>query len=230
MILRWLIAVAAVLVSRALAIGWWASQDGSGPAPFEQAAALPDVPAASSTEAASGRGQPIGDRTPAPDFQLQLLNGGTLRTSDLAGKRTVLNFWASWCASCRAEAPLLARVSAGSREQGIQFVGIAIQDTEQEARAFLAEFGITYPNGIDHTGRIATGYRVAQIPTLVLLDPQLRIARRWAGQFTEQQLLVRPRAAQIAATAGGWRRAIGSPSRGRKGSMQPRRFSHRQHG
>jgi len=66
---------------------------------------------------------------------------------------TVVNIWASWCVPCRSEAPLFvaAHERFGDR---IDFVGIAIQDTDKDARAFLAEFGITYENLADPEGAV----------------------------------------------------------------------------
>lgn len=127
-------------------------------------------------------------RPPAPDFTLPLFDGGTLQLADLRGQVVVLNFWASWCPPCRAEAPTFARVSQAFQERGVVFVGVNVQDTEPDARAFLAEFGIRYPNGPDTTTQIATDYGVAGIPTTLFLDAQGRIARRWLGALDERQL------------------------------------------
>lgn len=125
----------------------------------------------------------------APDFTLALFDGGAFRLADQRGRAVVLNVWASWCVPCRAEAPTFAKVSAAYRDRGVVFVGVNVQDTDADARRFLEEFGISYPNGPDRAFEIATDYGVAGIPTTVFVDAGGRIARRWAGELSEARLL-----------------------------------------
>ena len=86
---------------------------------------------------------------PAPDFQLTLFDGSQVRLSDFRDRVVFLNFWASWCPPCRAEAPLLEAAWRHYRDRGVVFLGVNIQDREASAREFLEEFGITFPNGRD---------------------------------------------------------------------------------
>ena len=67
------------------------------------------------------------------------------------------------------------------KDQDVVFVGIAIQDTEEDARAFLREFGITYPNGRDPAGKIAIDYGVWGIPETFIVDGQGRITYKHVG-------------------------------------------------
>lgn len=123
----------------------------------------------------------IGKR--APDFTLTLFDGRSLRLEELRGKVVFLNFWASWCPPCRAEARTLETAWQKYRGQDVVFVGIAIQDTEEGARAFLREFGVTYPNGRDPTGEIAIDYGVWGIPETFIVDGQGRIAYKHVGRI-----------------------------------------------
>jgi cytochrome c biogenesis protein CcmG/thiol:disulfide interchange protein DsbE len=118
---------------------------------------------------------------PAPAFTLTLFDGEVLRIEDLRGKVVFLNFWASWCPPCRAEARTLEAASRKYREQGVVFVGVNIQDTEESARAFLEEFGITYPNGIDRGARIAIEYGVWGLPETFFIDRGGRITYKHVG-------------------------------------------------
>lgn len=118
---------------------------------------------------------------PAPVFTLALFDGRTLRLEDLRGQVVFLNFWASWCPPCRAEAPALEMTWQRVKDQGVMFLGISTQDEEDRARGFLDEFGITYPNGRDPGGRIAIDYGVWGLPETFFIGPDGRITYKHVG-------------------------------------------------
>lgn len=123
---------------------------------------------------------------PAPDFELARFDGGTLRLSDLRGRPVVLNFWASWCQPCRDEAPLL-EATARARPD-VVFIGINIQDKRPDAEAYLAQFGISYPNVLDASGAVSIDYGVSGIPETFFIDRTGRIAKKWIGPLNQSQL------------------------------------------
>lgn len=125
---------------------------------------------------------------PAPDFTLNTFDGQTLRLSDLRGKAVVVNFWASWCIPCRAEAPVLEGLWREYRERGVVFVGVAYLDTDTEARKFIAEFGLTYPNGPDIGTRIATAYRLKGVPETFFVDAAGLLRGVYIGPVPEAEL------------------------------------------
>jgi cytochrome c biogenesis protein CcmG/thiol:disulfide interchange protein DsbE len=133
---------------------------------------------------------------PAPQFTLPLYGGGTLdsdqpRVFDLSeyrGRPVVINFWASWCAPCRDEAPILEKLWKQYRDDGVLFVGVNMQDAETDSRAYLEEFGITYPNGLDEGGRITVDYGVIGIPVTFFINKDGIVERRWVGAVREAQL------------------------------------------
>lgn len=104
------------------------------------------------------------DSGPAPDFSLSTFEGETIRLSDLRGQVVVINFWASWCPPCRDEAPYLQAMWQKYGDQGVVFIGVDYVDTEPEALAYIAEFGITYPNGPDIGTQISQAYRIQGVP------------------------------------------------------------------
>lgn len=118
---------------------------------------------------------------PAPSFTLTLFDGSVLRLDDLRGKVVFLNFWASWCPPCRAEARALEAAWRQSRDRGVVFVGVNIQDKEESARAFLEEFEITYPNGFDRGSRIAIEYGVWGLPETFFIDRDGRVTYKHVG-------------------------------------------------
>ena len=83
--------------------------------------------------------------------------------------------------SVPTEAKTLEAAWKKYKEKGVIFLGIDIQDTEEEARAFIQEFGITYMNGRDHTGKIAIDYGVWGIPETLFIDRQGRITYKHVG-------------------------------------------------
>ncbi len=125
----------------------------------------------------------------APDFTAPSLAGGEIRLSDFRRQPVVLNFWASWCGPCRVEARGLERVWQAYRDRGVMFLGVNIQDGELGAQAYLAEFGVTYPNVRDATEHIPRAYSVNGIPTTFFIDREGRIAGRWLGPLSEQRLV-----------------------------------------
>jgi cytochrome c biogenesis protein CcmG/thiol:disulfide interchange protein DsbE len=108
---------------------------------------------------------------PATPFSVELFNGGKLRLEDLRGKAIFLNFWASWCPPCRAEARDLEAAWQKLKDKNVIFLGVALQDTEQASLEFLKEFEVTYPNGKDVWG----------IPESFFIDPQGRITYKHVG-------------------------------------------------
>jgi cytochrome c biogenesis protein CcmG/thiol:disulfide interchange protein DsbE len=117
----------------------------------------------------------------APSFTLKLFDGKVISLEDLRGKVVFLNFWASWCVPCRAEAKTLESAWKKYKDRRVVFLGVNIQDNEKDARSFIQEFGITYMNGIDDTGRIAVDYGVWGIPETFFIDGQGRITYKHVG-------------------------------------------------
>jgi thiol-disulfide isomerase/thioredoxin len=89
---------------------------------------------------------PITKSGPAPDFTLQSLDGNSLRLSDLRGKAVLLNFWATWCSPCKIEMPWFIELQKQYGAQGLQIVGVAMDDSSKEDIAkFAKDMGVNYP-------------------------------------------------------------------------------------
>lgn len=126
---------------------------------------------------------------PAPEFILPLFDESELEFSQSFGKPTVINFWASWCPPCREESPLLERTWQAFKDSDVQFIGVDIQDSEGDARAYISEFGITFPNGLDADGRITIDYGVIGLPVTFFVSSDGIVQRRWVGAIRESQLV-----------------------------------------
>ena len=134
-----------------------------------------------------------GDRPPAPDLSGTTLDGERLDVADYRGKVVVLNFWASWCPPCRAEAPNLIEVAEQTEADGVQFIGVNVKNAKDEALAFERKQGVPYPSLHDQPGVLLTRFRklVPQVPpTTLLLDREGRIAGRFIGGVTTRELLI----------------------------------------
>ncbi|MBI4277586.1 MAG: TlpA family protein disulfide reductase [Armatimonadetes bacterium] len=119
---------------------------------------------------------------PAPVFTLPLFTGSTLDTRTLRGKVLVVNFWASWCyPACYEEAPRLQRVWERFRDLGVVVIGVNIQDQERPAREFIRQFGQTFPNGMDRTGRISIDFGVYGVPETFIVSQDGRIVAKYVG-------------------------------------------------
>jgi len=121
---------------------------------------------------------------PAPDFELLSFSGERYQLSDLRGKVVVINFWASWCESCKPEAKDLEDAYQFYLSRGdVIFLGVDYVDTEPEALAYLKEFGITYPNGPDLKTSISQAYRIRGVPETFVIDKNGTIAHLQIGPF-----------------------------------------------
>jgi thiol-disulfide isomerase/thioredoxin len=152
----------------------------------------PDSPQLQAIDVGSDGLLPVAQRPPAPELRGQTLDGASLDLADLRGKVVVLNFWASWCPPCRAEAGNLAAVAQQTEADGVAFVGVNVKDDANAARAFERKQAVPYPSLHDQPGVLLTRFRavIPQVPpTTLLVDRQGRIAGRFVGGVTETELL-----------------------------------------
>jgi thiol-disulfide isomerase/thioredoxin len=131
------------------------------------------------------------DRKGPPQAGGTTLDDEKVALADFKGKVTVVNFWASWCAPCRGEAPSLEQVRNETKGKDVRFLGVAFKDGKENARAFERKFKVSYPSLFDSGGQITLAFREVPpnaIPTTLVLDRQGRVAARIIGATTYSKL------------------------------------------
>jgi cytochrome c biogenesis protein CcmG/thiol:disulfide interchange protein DsbE len=123
---------------------------------------------------------------PAAVFTLATFDGAAVDLAQLRGRVVVVNFWASWCQpACYDEAPVLERNWRLYRERGVTVVGVDIQDTAEAGLKFVQDFGLSFPNGRDVTGKVAIDYGVYGVPETFFIDRQGRIRAKHVGALSD---------------------------------------------
>ncbi len=121
-------------------------------------------------------------------FTTVSFDGETIDTESMRGEVVVINFWASWCGPCKVEARALEAIYKKYKDEGVNFVGIAIDDTLEGARGFIERYKITYPNAFDTDNRLAAQYEIFAVPTTYVLDREGWNTFTHRGAITKRQL------------------------------------------
>jgi peroxiredoxin len=179
------------LILLAVVVGACAApQDRSGQA-------APAAPAATATSAAAAPKSPANPlppgmlaaerRRPAPPLRVTAFDGRGVDLERSRGRPVVVSFFESWCPICEVEQPDLSRVAAGYAGQ-VDFVGVSYHDTVAAGRAYQRQFDVPYPLANDASGRTWAAWRVPYQPVTVVVDQQGRVARRFDGEVTPEEL------------------------------------------
>ena len=124
-----------------------------------------------------------------PSFDLMTFEGERFDLEVMSGRVVVVNFWASWCPPCRAEAPVLARVASEMDSEGVLFLGVLHRDRVELGRQFAEQYGLTFPNVVDD-GSLASVLGVRAIPTTFVVDASGEVVARHFGPIREGRLRV----------------------------------------
>ncbi|MGC4851941.1 TlpA family protein disulfide reductase [Micromonospora sp. DT4] len=128
-------------------------------------------------------------RSAPPKLAGELLTGGTYDVSEARGQVVVVNFWGSWCPPCRAEADDLEAVYQATKNAGVSFLGVSVQDSRDKAKAF-EQGRVTYPSLFDPPSKLALALDIPPntVPATVVLDREGRIAAVIRAAVTQEGL------------------------------------------
>src|SRR5262249_50339730 len=147
---------------------WWKREQGNYRIAPEFAAIAPIRPARAD---------------PAPDFELQDIDGRPISLQAQRSKVTLLNFWGTWCPPCQVEIPDLVKLDKGYRAHGLDILGIALSEDSVEAlRRWCTAHGVAYRQALS-TAAIQDAYgHIEEVPVSVLIDRRGQIRYRWEGE------------------------------------------------
>ncbi len=134
---------------------------------------------------ALGGGDVIGASLPSED--LSRLEGGVGSFADYRGTPLVINFFASWCTPCVAEMPAFESVHQERGDQ-VSFVGVNLRDPVGDARALVAQTGVTYDVLVDPEGDVATTLGVVVMPSTLFVSPEGKVTDIAAGELSAEEL------------------------------------------
>lgn len=144
-------------------------------------------------------GQAMGQvNRPAPPFTLEMLDGTPFSLADQRGRVVLVNFWGTWCEPCKREMPALQAAHEQLGPQGLTVVGVNLTDDEisqgqtlDAIRAFVDQFGVTYPNVLDVEGSVTNDYRIFPLPTSFFIDGEGQIRYVHIGELTLNDVTAR---------------------------------------
>jgi thiol-disulfide isomerase/thioredoxin len=115
------------------------------------------------------------------EIKLKDVNGTEVRLSDFRGKVVFLNFWTTWCPTCRIEMPSMEKLHQKFKDKDFAMVTINLQESASQVKAFFKEYKLTFTALLDSTGDVGTRFRINAIPTTFILDKKGRIIAKALG-------------------------------------------------
>lgn len=126
---------------------------------------------------------PLRVGTPAPDFLLPSLAGPERSLAELRGRVVFVNFWATWCAPCREEAPSLDRLYRSFPRESFEILAVSIDapGEDQEVSEFGAEYGLSFPILLDPEQHTYVAYKASGVPETFVIGVDGRLIERFIG-------------------------------------------------
>jgi thiol-disulfide isomerase/thioredoxin len=155
-------------------------------------------------------------------YGLTDLAGHEIRLADLRGKAVWINFWASWCAPCQAETPVVRDVAERYKDRGLVVLGISVQETSAEnVAAYAAKYQLGYTIAADVTGEIYRLYRPPGLPTQIFVGPDGAVRSFVLAPLTEAAAIAQVEALLPRPSSSASAPATGSAAPSESGSPEP---------
>ncbi|MCW8908770.1 MAG: TlpA family protein disulfide reductase [Sedimenticola sp.] len=134
----------------------------------------------------------VEDRPKAPDFTLNDVHGKPVSLADFGGRVLVINFWATWCPSCRKEMPSLERAADWLKQYDAALIGVNVGERPNQVHRYLAEEPVDFPILLDPDMKMSTEWGATRLPVTYVVDPEGRIVYRALGsrEWDAPELLV----------------------------------------
>jgi len=125
--------------------------------------------------------KPASGMKPVPQFTLPSLDGRTVAMKNLSNKVVVIDFWATWCGPCREEIPHLNKLYSDYKAQGLEIIGISMDDGPDGVKEFVRQMRMEYPVGMGNDELAEQFGGIPGIPTTFIVDRKGNIVKKFVG-------------------------------------------------
>lgn len=124
----------------------------------------------------------------APDFELETLNGESIKLSDLKGKKVIINFWATWCPYCVEEMPDLQKLYDKYKDEGLILLGIDVGESKSKVDKFIKDKNLNFTILLDEKSEVAAKYGINSLPATIAVDENGVVVGGRLGMMTYEQM------------------------------------------
>jgi len=126
---------------------------------------------------------------PAPQFELETVDGQPIKLSDLKGEYVVLNFWATWCVACIKEMPEFQKAHQQSGDNNVKIIGVNFGESRKRVDKFSQDNSLSFPLLLDGFGNTAENYRVRSLPVTYFISPDGIIREEIVGGGITKEII-----------------------------------------
>ncbi|TDL97838.1 thiol-disulfide oxidoreductase ResA [Macrococcus brunensis] len=132
----------------------------------------------------------VGVGDDAPEFELQKMDGSTVKMSDYKGKGVILNFWGTWCEPCKREMPALSENYEEYKGKNVEVLAIHLRKTPQQVEQFFSGLKkeVHLPVAFDKDNEVADAYGIDPLPTTVVIDKNGKVKAIHKGEMNDQTI------------------------------------------
>jgi len=150
--------------------------------------------------ACASKQQALAPAKGAPDFDLENIKGGKLKSVDLKGKVAVVDFWATWCDPCKAEVPHFNKLNDEFQGKDVEVVGIAIESPHDEIKPTMDKVGIKYTVLVGNDAVVDGFGGVIGYPTTYIVTKDWKIYKKYLGALPDKEDRIRKDIQKLLAT------------------------------